>query len=209
MILPKNFGPVDVVTETQLARQIKEKAMSSGYSTPAYAPPTVPAPELEPEPKFELGTARSTYVDTPEKLGRVTPSSESRKLKEKVVGSGYGSEDFEPYKADLPERPEEPKWNPVAKVVPPLTVEEMPVIKPKAPDNVSSTGYGTVWAPPLGEKYAAPVDALDITSPDYVPADTVYDPMDTSEVDGDGVEDDGGQTTVLPLNEDGGVIDEY
>ena len=65
------FPTPEVSEKTQEALKLYENATSSGYATKEYEPPIGEKVEVEAEPEWStLGTAQSTYIDTPEELGK-------------------------------------------------------------------------------------------------------------------------------------------
>jgi len=210
------FPPVEPLPPSAEQLKLKESAKSSGYATSEYEPEMVKVEPKESAPVLNLGTAGTTYIDSPSKLERFERGSQSAKLLKNVVGSGYASADYQPKQGELKEVTAGPLWKPSNtknNILLPVELLERPastdVVVTK---EVMSSGYGTKgdWQPPLGEKkridYYRPESAG--ASVSHVSRDAAPDAMETGE-DAE-VQEDEGEVTAMPL--DDGVaqdIDEY
>jgi len=210
------FPPVEPLPPSAEQLKLKESAKSSGYASGEYEPEMVKVVPKEAEPVLNLGTAGTTYVDSPTKMERFERGAQSSKLLKNVVGSGYSSADYQPRQGELKEVEPGPLWKPsnqTGNVLLPVELLERPVSTDVVVSKeVMSSGYGTKgdWQPPLGQKkridYYRPESAG--ASVSHVSRDAAPDAMETGE-DAE-VQEDEDEVTAMPLD-DGGAqdIDEY
>jgi len=180
--------------QSKLAESLKEQASSSGY-TGSYEPHQNPLPEREESPrKLCMGTAETTYLDSPDKLPVVTPMMS---LFKSVTSSGYGTEGYEPVRGEITEVESAPTWGGMKGEIPGIEELALPPAT-KVSRQVQSTGYGKDWVPEQGEKYTPKYFAAEEPSEEEQEEeeeDTITTTM--------GLDED---TTVLPIDN---VVDEY
>lgn len=216
-----SFPYPEILEPSAEQKKLKESAKSSGYTTADYEPTLVPAVQIDTEPSFRLGTASTTYIDSPTKMEKFEPSGAAKTMLKKCESSGYSKKTYEPAQGQTKKVEAPPLWKatlnkegilaPVDQLERPQTADS--VVK----KDVQSSGYGAKgdWQPPLGEKkqieYYRPSSpqtvlgaSMDQTGDNLI---NIEQDMETAD---DGAAQDEGEVTSMPLDGSGGQdIDEY